>query len=153
MPNYIIRPITVSDAPIVIHHRHQMFKDMGSGTSETRTQMDTHFADWLQQRFEQDRYIGWFAQIDETVIAGAGISLVDVGSLPDTQFHYVPYLVNVYTEPEYRKQGIARKLLLIAIDYCRQQKYPQLKLHASVMGRGLYEKLGFEDSNEMRLKL
>jgi hypothetical protein len=39
------------------------------------------------------------------------------------------------------------------IDYCRENGWPRLTLHASDMGRGLYEDLGFKPTNEMRLVL
>ena len=39
-----------------------------------------------------------------------------------------------------------------ALRWCREQKYDRVVLHASKEGRPVYETLGFEPSNEMRLK-
>ena len=39
------------------------------------------------------------------------------------------------------------------IDWCRREGFARVTLHASTDGRHLYESLGFEASNEMRLKL
>jgi GNAT superfamily N-acetyltransferase len=61
------------------------------------------------------------------------------------------YLWNVYTYPEFRKRGLARLLTQRAIAYCRQHGHKILWLHASEFGRPLYESLGFESTNEMKL--
>ena len=39
------------------------------------------------------------------------------------------------------------------IEYCHENGWPRINLHASELGRGLYEDLGFEPTNEMRLVL
>jgi hypothetical protein len=39
------------------------------------------------------------------------------------------------------------------IAWCKQEGFARVSLHASEHGRPLYESLGFEDSNEMRLNL
>jgi hypothetical protein len=39
------------------------------------------------------------------------------------------------------------------IAWCKQEGFARVTLHASNQGRHLYESLGFEDSNEMRLNL
>jgi hypothetical protein len=39
------------------------------------------------------------------------------------------------------------------IDWCRTQGFMNVTLHASDKGRPLYESLGFEPTNEMRLDL
>jgi hypothetical protein len=36
---------------------------------------------------------------------------------------------------------------------CRANGWPRISLHASELGRGLYEDLGFKPTNEMRLVL
>jgi GNAT superfamily N-acetyltransferase len=66
-------------------------------------------------------------------------------------------LMNVYTKPEYRRKGIASRLLDVVIIYARNQKISCIDLSATVMGRPLYEKHGFKTrgngNSEMRLKL
>ena len=59
----------------------------------------------------------------------------------------------MYTDPEFRRQGIARRLMQTMIDWCRKEGFVRVDLHASDKGRPLYESLGFEPTNEMRLNL
>lgn len=62
------------------------------------------------------------------------------------------YLLNVYTEPDFRQRGLARVLVEAALHWCRASKIDFVTLHASEEGRSLYEKLGFKAGNEMRIK-
>lgn len=61
--------------------------------------------------------------------------------------------MNVYTEPGQRGRGLARCLLETMIGWARARGLSLLYLHASPQGRALYESLGFEPSNELRLDL
>ncbi len=58
------------------------------------------------------------------------------------------HLMNVYTRNEYRRQGIARKMVLILIDETWKRGATEISLDATVMGRPLYESLGFVNSTE-----
>jgi GNAT superfamily N-acetyltransferase len=59
----------------------------------------------------------------------------------------------VYTEPQFRRRGLARRLIEAALEWCRENKIDVVILHASPEGRALYESLGFQASNEMRINL
>ena len=61
--------------------------------------------------------------------------------------------MNVYTEPRYRKRGLARRLMATVMDWCREQGLRTLILHASDEARPLYQSLGFRPTNEMSIKL
>ncbi len=63
------------------------------------------------------------------------------------------YAHSVYTEPKHRRNGLARRILNGMIEYCHENGWPRINLHASELGRGLYEDLGFKPTNEMRLVL
>ena len=62
-------------------------------------------------------------------------------------------VVNVYTERNHRRQGIARKLMELIIAWCQEEGFNSILLHASDEGKSLYDSLGFKPTNEMRLML
>ena len=62
-------------------------------------------------------------------------------------------MLNVYTNPEHRGRGLARMLMEHILGWARAQGFATVELHASDEGRPLYEKLGFGQTNEMRLVL
>jgi GNAT superfamily N-acetyltransferase len=61
-------------------------------------------------------------------------------------------VMDVYTAPEYRRQGLSRKLMIALLDWCRENGILTADLNASADGQGLYESLGFKTTNEMVLR-
>ncbi len=157
MKTYTIRAATVSDAAVIAEHRVAMFRDMGEIPSEALAaqllaESTAALGTWLRDR----SYIGWLA-VDGAgvVIAGAGVHLKP--QLPRISHDGarvvtapMPLAVNVYTQHEWRGQGIARALMHVILKWAAEQGTDRLVLHASDAGRPLYLSLGFEATNEMR---
>jgi GNAT superfamily N-acetyltransferase len=59
-------------------------------------------------------------------------------------------VLNVFTEPEWRKRGAARLVMEEILRWAREEKLDRLVLHASDEARSLYEQMGFIATNEMR---
>lgn len=63
------------------------------------------------------------------------------------------YIMNMYTEPEYRRRGIATRILKMLIEEARKRNIVEVTLEATKMGKPLYEKNGFSImESEMELK-
>ena len=56
------------------------------------------------------------------------------------------HLMNVYTNKDYRRQGIARKMVNMLIEDARSKGVTEISLDATESGRPLYESLGFADN-------
>lgn len=63
------------------------------------------------------------------------------------------YVNAVYVRAAYRRRGIARRLMQLAIAWARERGCKSIRLRASDDGRYLYESLGFEAGREMELDL
>ena len=63
------------------------------------------------------------------------------------------HIMNVYTHADYRRQGLARKMLNMLIDDAKSKGATELSLDATDQGRPLYEAMGFEASGEYMTKL
>jgi len=64
------------------------------------------------------------------------------------------YILNMYTVPERRGEGISRMLLERLIEYGKSLGARRLWLRTNAMGRGVYAEAGFvEDADYMRLRL
>ena len=55
-------------------------------------------------------------------------------------------VLNVYTKPEYRRKGVARKLMQMLLAESADLKLDYVELKASDAGYPLYRSLGFEDA-------
>ncbi|MBO4426328.1 MAG: GNAT family N-acetyltransferase [Clostridiales bacterium] len=58
------------------------------------------------------------------------------------------HLMNVYTNPSYRRQGLARKMLDMLISLARERGVTEISLDATEAGRPLYESAGFGSNHE-----
>lgn len=58
------------------------------------------------------------------------------------------HLMNVYTEKDYRRRGIARQLVNMLIEDARAHDVTEISLDAMESGRPLYESIGFKASEE-----
>jgi GNAT superfamily N-acetyltransferase len=156
MDRFHIRQAHAADADVIAGHRVAMFRDMGLIPSETLEEMlRSEAVPSLDELLRNGRYVGWLA-IDPhgRVIAGAGVHVKD--QLPrispngtHVEVAPVPLVVNVYTEPEWRRRGIARTLMATLMSWAVDRGFDRVVLHASDHGRPLYASLGFVATNEM----
>lgn len=149
-----LRKATLADLDIVLHHRREMFSDMGIANPATSVQADTLSREFFGKALADGNYHGWFYEdADTNVVAGGGVILIEYHPSPTNPRLRRPWVVNVYVERRWRRRGLARQLMDVMIDWSRAQGYSNLFLHASNEGRPLYESLGFSPTNEMLLEL
>jgi len=158
---FTIRPATAADADSIAHHRVGMFRDMGRLGAETAQPLYAASRVWLADALERGEYLGWLATLDgapDRVVAGAGVQRRRVLPFPQLEADGTvrvaagdqAIVVNVYTDPPYRRHGLARRLMQAVLDWAASVPLDSLVLHASADGRPLYESLGFNPTNEMR---
>jgi GNAT superfamily N-acetyltransferase len=149
----LIRPATPDDIPELLRHRRGMYEDMGYNDAETLSVMVSTCKPYLASALANGTLHGWLACAGEKVVAGGVVLVSPWPSHPyDGQCRRATIL-NMYTDPPFRHQGIARRLMRTMIDWCRTGGFVHVTLHASDKGRPLYDSLGFEATNEMRLDL
>jgi len=157
MIDYQIRSCTEGDAATVARHRVEMFREMGEvPTDELARELFDKSTVALAATLRDGAYVGWFAVGDDSkVIAGAGAHIKP--QLPRishdrarVEVAPVPLVVNVYTERDYRGQGVARALMRVVMKWASTVGSDRVVLHASDAGRPLYASLGFNPTNEMR---
>jgi len=151
---YQIREATIADLDYLVHHRRAMFEEMGSDDAKGLAKVDDVSARYFTQALRDDTYKGWLA-VDEggEVVGGGGIVLAPWPGFPGESLAQRAWILNMYTEPHARRQGVAKRLLEVMIEWCRGKGLSTVSLHASDQGRPIYESIGFQPTNEMRLKL
>jgi len=152
-----IRLATTADAETIAWHRARMFQDMGEVTPNLFETFRAKSRDRLHDALARGEYVGWLAspENDSNIVVGAGVHLQRTLPHPLSRSALAEgrhgVIVNVFTEPEGRRRGVAEMLLRRIIEWSRAERLDRLVLHASEEGRALYERLGFVTSNEMRL--
>jgi GNAT superfamily N-acetyltransferase len=148
-----IREATQHDIPEILRQRRAMYEDMDYKDAAALAAMVTISASYLAKAMADGSFHAWLASIETRTVAGGAIIISPWPAHPYDLECRRATILNVYTDRDYRRRGIARQLLETMIAWCKQEGFARVDLHASPDGRHLYESLGFEPSNEMRLKL
>ena len=156
--NFTVREATSADIPEILRQRRAMYEAMANENASYRdpsalSAMVNVSAGYLARAMPEGSFLAWLASAEDRVVAGAAIIISPWPAHPYDLKCRRATILNVYTDPDYRRCGIARQLLEAIIAWCRREGFARVDLHASQDGRHLYESLGFEPSNEMRLKL
>ncbi len=146
------RSATADDAELIARQRCSMFIDAGQADEALTKTVFEKFVPWVRPKLEDGSYMGWLVSNDGVVVAGAGMWLMN---FPPHWMDVEPvraYLLNFYVDPEFRGHGIAYGLLKTAVNDARRRGIRVVSLHASKFGKPLYERNGFEPTNEMILR-
>ena len=150
----VIREARPADIPEIVRQRRLMYEDLGERDTSALSAMQASSAEFLEEAIPAGIFRGWLAETrGGRVVAGGGMMIVPWLSRPADPEPRRAWILNVYTCPEYRRQGIARRLMQTMIEWCRQAGFQSVSLHASDEGRPLYESLGFKPTEEMKLVL
>jgi GNAT superfamily N-acetyltransferase len=138
-----------------------MFQDMGRLPEALFDTLQAKAEAYLATALAQGEYVAWVASPvaqPESIVAGAGAQLRRAMPHPQELAggeviiaegrHAI--VLNVFTEPAWRRQGVAELLMRAVLAWARERQLDRLVLHASDEGRRLYERLGFVPTNEMQ---
>jgi GNAT superfamily N-acetyltransferase len=149
----IIREATPDDIPEILRQRRAMYLDMDYEDSPELAKMLSTCEPYLHRSLAGGSFRSWLAFVNHEIAGGGAVIISPWLSHPyDLECHRATIL-NVYVYPEFRRQGVGRMLMQTMIAWCRRQNFASVFLHASKDGRPLYDSLGFEPTNEMKLKL
>ena len=148
-----IREGTVADIGEIARQRRRMCEDMNYNDAAVLSTMTALTADYLNKAIPEGSFRSWLVCDAGRVVGGGAVVIRPWPSHAYDLACRRATILNVYTDPEYRRRGVARQIMETIIAWCRQQGFARVTLHASEHGRHLYESLGFVDSNEMRLNL
>jgi len=101
---------------------------------KTALDNDTHVAILV---FDEDKFVG-----------AGGVSFYTVMPTYHNPSGKKAYIMNMYTKPEYRRNGIAYHTLNLLVDACKERGLQHITLEATEAGRPLYEKYGFVKMND-----
>jgi ribosomal protein S18 acetylase RimI-like enzyme len=151
---FTLRRASTADLDTLVEHRRAMFQDMGYTDQAAMRSMSAKFRVWLLAQMNAGDYLAWLVDAaDGSVAAGTGLWLMDWPPHMVGQGVRRGNILNVYTHPDFRRRGLARELMKVALDWCGSNGVDTIILHASPSGRSLYESMGFAPTNEMRLQL
>lgn len=107
---------------------------------------------YYQKALSDGSHIAYLVFDESGCIGTGGVSFFQVMPTYHNPSGKKAYIMNMYTNPKYRRKGIDYKTLDMLIKEIKSKGISSISLEATDMGRPLYEKYGFVKMNsEMEL--
>lgn len=147
-----IRPARLDELAVCASFWMAMFEEIGlihesDVAADWRERYYAYFTRRIQANEAQI-----FVAMDDAHIAGTAGAMVTDGYPSIIHGLRFGYIFGIRVDPKYRAQGLATALTRRTIAFLKEKQCRRISLHASPFGRRIYERLGFEPSNEMKLR-
>lgn len=110
--------------------------------------------DYYDRHMADGTFVSWLAFDEEKIIGTSGMSFVEKPPYFGCPSGKMGLLSSMYTDPEYRRRGIAKELLDRVVKEARNYGCGTVQITASDMGVKLYSSYGFiHNGNFMQYKL
>lgn len=108
---------------------------------------------YYKRALQTGEHIAYLIYDADVFVGAGGVSFYQVMPTFHNSTGKKADIMNMYTTPEYRRQGIAFQTLDLLVKDAKEQGVSLIALEATDMGRPLYEKYGFvKMEDEMELK-
>ena len=136
------RAATVEDIEALAELRWQMATEYQEGNF-THAEYIAAFCESVRDELAQGRYQAWLAEADGQPVACTVLIWWPMPPNIEDLHRRRGYVSSVYTHPDYRRQGLARRLMEMLVAQARELHIGKLLLSSSSMGRPLYLSMGF----------
>ena len=110
--------------------------------------------DYYKRHMKDGTFVSWIAVDDGKIIGTSGMSFVEKPPYFGRSSGKIGLLSSMFTNPDYRRQGIAKELLHRVVEDARNYGCGTVQITASDMGVKLYTAYGFvHNDNFMQYKL
>ncbi len=150
----VFRNVRPADLALIVRHRREMFAANGHAEA-VLSPMGEAFEAWLAPRLAGGDYFGWIVE-DAAGQAVGALGMMEIDWPPHPRHPLQAkrgYITNVFVEPGLRGSGVGRALMDRAAQEGRRRGLALMVLHASPMGRPLYEQIGWLAGSEMMMPL
>ena len=110
--------------------------------------------DYYNRHMSDGTFVSWLAMDGDRIVGTSGMSFVEKPPYFGCPSGKMGLLSSMFTDPEYRRKGIAKELLSRVVEEARAYGCGTVQITASDMGVLLYTDFGFvKNGNFMQLKL
>ena len=110
--------------------------------------------DYYNRHMREGTFVSWIAVDGDKIIGTSGMSFVEKPPYFGCPNGKIGLLSSMFTNPDYRRKGIAKELLRRVVEEARKYDCGTIQITASDMGVKLYTAYGFvHNGNFMQYKL
>jgi ribosomal protein S18 acetylase RimI-like enzyme len=149
----IFRKMNENDKELFINLRFVFLMDRYSLDKNEKIEIENSLKIYFDEHINKNDFIGIVGEYNGNVVSTAYLIIYNKPATLSNLYGKVGTLVNVYTYPEYRKKGIAKKLIKEIINEGKNQGIKYFDLFASEEGYNIYKELGFKDIKDVGMYL
>ena len=145
------RKLTEADLPTFIQMRITQLREEGA---KEDFDLVPALKDYYRRHLTDGTFVSWLALDGDKIIGTSGMSFVEKPPYFGCPSGRIGLLSSMFTNPDYRRKGIAKELLHRVVEEARAYGCGAVQITASDMGVKLYTAYGFvHNGNFMQYKL
>jgi len=153
--NIVLRKLNENDRDLFIKLRIDFFMDYFDLDETEKRKIENNLRVYFDEHINKGDFVGLVAEYNGNTASSVYLVITDKPANPHFMEGKTGTLLNVFTYPDYRKKGLAQKLIMEILKEAREKGVGYIDLLATDAGYPLYKKLGFNESKDksMWLKL
>jgi len=137
------RMADADDAGLLAATRVEFFIDMKNElTDDQKAELYERSKAFFDEALRDGSFAAYLAFDGSFPVGTGGASFYRMPPSVRNKTGRMAYISNMYTKPEYRGRGVATRLFALTAAEAKRRGCGKLTLHASDMGRPIYEKYG-----------
>lgn len=139
-----IRRASLEDVEALVQLRLALQLESGHLTQDTMvTALKQATHQYLMEALPKETFIVWVAEAEGKIVASSGLIFFQKPPSENNLSGLEAYILNMYTLPPWRGQGIATRLLHELMQFVKQTRAHRIWMYATQDGKPIYEKVGF----------
>ncbi|MCM1171578.1 MAG: GNAT family N-acetyltransferase [Clostridium sp.] len=144
MQAYEYKRATIEDIDELVQTRITVLRAANRLTADSDMSLvEQESRAYYEEALENGTHIAYLVYDKGTFIGAGGVSFYQVMPTYHNPSGQKAYIMNMYTHPDYRRQGIAFHILDLLVQEAKRQGISMISLEATDMGKPLYETYGF----------
>ena len=145
------KKLTEAELPVFIDMRINQLREEGA---KEEIDLKPALRDYYERHMADGTFVSWLAMDGDRIIGTSGMSFVEKPPYFGCPTGKMGLLSSMFTDPAYRRKGIARELLDKVVKEARAYGCGTVQIIASDMGVKLYAAYGFiHNENFMQYRL
>ena len=141
----IFNKATIKDIGVLTDLRiAYLQEDLGAISGKDLELMKAILPSYYEKHLNKDLIV-YVARDEMDIVSCAFLLIVEKPMSPSFITGKTGTVLNVYTKPEYRKKGYAKKLIIMMLEDANAEGVSIIELKATEDGYSLYKSVGFED--------
>lgn len=147
--NLTYKRATIEDIDILTETRIKVLRAANKLSNDIdMSEVEKQSYDYYKKALCDGTHIAYLIFDENCFVGAGGVSFFQVMPTYHNPSGKKAYIMNMYTHPDYRRNGIAYKTLDMLINDTKCKGVTSISLEATAMGRPLYEKYGFVKMND-----